>query len=61
MTRKDYVAIAASLHANLNEYTSVVARQVVKHAAGAIADVLAADNVRFNRDRFMLAVTDGAK
>ena len=58
MTRKDYVAIAAALNANLNEYTSVVARQVVKHAAGALADVLLSDNPKFNRDLFMLAVTE---
>ena len=48
MTRKDYVNLAAALSVFP---TSAVHRAYVE----AIADVLAADNPRFDRDRFYKA------
>lgn len=60
MTRKDYVAIAAALKAaRMNTYTSGAVVQTHLHAvnstAAQIADVMARDNPRFDRGRFLKA------
>lgn len=56
MTRKDYVAIAAALKAISAEYAhSVDYEQGVGAAVIAVADVMARDNPRFDRGRFLKA------
>ena len=58
MTRKDYVAIAAALHR-----TGMASRigkgmngeQALRLAAADIAATMAADNPRFDRERFLKA------
>ena len=56
MSRKDYVAIAAAIRA---EYEAVAdgpaLRRVVEQTADRIADVFAADNPNFDRERFLRA------
>lgn len=58
MTRKDYIAIAAALHAVCRELYADADRKA-GHAhvlyVEAIADVMAADNSRFDRERFTAA------
>ncbi len=62
MSRRDYVAIAAKLRHSLgfadgemSECEREAARRAVACAAFGIADALAADNVRFDRVRFLAA------
>lgn len=64
MTRKDYVALAAAFRAKrpvptmANHYTRVAyASHCIqwRHDVKAIVDVLAADNPRFDQDKFLLA------
>lgn len=53
MSGKDYEAIAAALK---EERTAVTVREDTRRAiANRIADVLKANNPRFDRDRFMTA------
>jgi hypothetical protein len=58
MSRKDYVAIAQKLawadHCESEQYRSV-AHDAINVATFGIADVLAADNPRFDRCRFLAA------
>jgi hypothetical protein len=56
MSRKDYVALAASLH-NAKDATREIlgSHSVLRYAAENIADVLAIDNPRFDRQRFLTA------
>lgn len=60
MTRKDYVAIAAAL-ASVDpldwpgDLGQRVARNAIRYCAEAIADVMARDNPRFDRERFLKA------
>ncbi len=59
MTRKDYVAIAAAIKARTemarNIQNSAVRLTHYKELTGDIADVLARDNSRFDRARFLAA------
>ena len=60
MTRKDYIAIAAALNDTLLiDCPSVEflngAKAAAISASGRIADVLARDNPRFDRERFLTA------
>lgn len=62
MTRKDYIALAEAL-SMARAQVSIITRQAASHAAmvaldhacDRIADVLAADNARFDRARFLTA------
>lgn len=62
MTRKDYVLLAAALNRVLNDPTSLLHSDPgefklgVRKAAESIADSLAGDNGRFDRERFLRAV-----
>ena len=61
MTRKDYVALAEALrvvHPDRYKYLSNL--ETWQRAVATIADVLAADNPRFERDRFIKAC-EGAR
>ncbi len=61
MTRKDYVALAEALHsAQVSSETITFkghdwAQAVWEDCRDQIADVLAADNPRFDRERFVRA------
>jgi|SRR5581483_5811624 len=56
MSRKDYNALAAALAECKAENREILgAGSVLKSAAERIADVLAADNARFDRGRFLTA------
>lgn len=58
MTRKDYVALAEALHAAAlrpGEERNVTAYLMWVNCRDMIATVLAADNPRFDRDRFVKA------
>lgn len=58
MTRKDYVLIAAALHqARARQFQADRAQgfEAIGHAADILADVLAKDNPRFDRSRFLAA------
>ena len=60
VTRKDYIAIATVLHERYIEFREILGgRFVVEVCAGSIADVFAADNERFNKEKFMDAVRKG--
>jgi hypothetical protein len=63
MTRKDYVAIAAVFQRRMNawaphQYETIAGpcvRIELEEVAATIADLLAADNPRFDRARFLKA------
>ena len=55
MTRKDYIAIAKVLN-HYYRYSSI--DLVAVGIAMGLADVFAADNPRFDADRFMAAVKE---
>ena len=62
MTRKHFNAIAAALaeaHAEIGDMNTIVhvadARRALDLAAAKLADVLQAENPRFDRDRFTTA------
>ena len=60
MTRKDYILIAAALERSkplpiANPKMDAVRRSVFEMAARNIADALAQDNPRFDRERFLKA------
>lgn len=61
MSRKDYELIARAFASAGSSMDSRVANQVVLFAATVVADALATDNPRFDRDRFLKAsgVSDG--
>jgi hypothetical protein len=64
MTKKDYQAIAGALygarqdHANRSQWEDEV-RETIGDVTARIADVLAADNPRFDRETFIAACEDG--
>ena len=57
MTRKDYVLIAAAIKAAATEYPDERpdAEQQQEDVAFSIAEALASDNPRFDRERFLKA------
>lgn len=56
MSRKDYIAIAAAIRAEYDRFEGMEHAQVaLENAAERIAGVLAQDNPRFNRYRFLAA------
>jgi len=58
MTRKDYVAIAAAVlraRNGLCTYQQVDPRAAISEVSCRIADVMAQDNPRFDRARFLQA------
>lgn len=60
MTRKDYVAIAKALaSARVSNFTDNPNRALylngIDNAAHRVADVMAVDNARFDRQRFLTA------
>ena len=57
MTRKDYVALAAAIRGVYDILESNADRFVICQVAQAIAAMLAADNPRFERARFIIAAT----
>jgi hypothetical protein len=58
MTKKDYQAIARALYSVAHGRTT--GQMLLWHETrAAVADVLAADNPRFDRETFMLACADG--
>lgn len=61
MTRKDYIKLAAALHLTLHQQLNddPAYADAINTAAANIADVLQADNARFDRDRFLTAVREG--
>jgi len=54
MSRKDYIAIAAAIRSIDADYKGIHAI-VCSEIAEQIADVFAADNSRFDRERFLAA------
>jgi hypothetical protein len=58
MTRKDYILLAAALRSTRDSYAphwdANLFRACTDHAK-AVADVLARDNARFDRQRFLAA------
>ena len=62
MTFKDHVLIAQALHIALNDAiaSGLDGEEAVEGAAETVADALAADNQRFNRDYFY-DVVEGTK
>ena len=55
MTRKDYIKLADALLSAHNETRTQETRETVELTASYIADVLARDNPRFDRQRFLTA------
>ena len=55
MTRKDYKALAAALNAEANNVEPWL-YPLIRDIATRMCDVFAADNPRFDADRFMAAV-----
>lgn len=56
MTRKDYNALADAIRRQIGCYTDTpLALAATAATAHVIADVCAADNPRFDRDRFLIA------
>jgi hypothetical protein len=55
MTRKDYVALADALLSARNECKELAEVRGVNWAVFYIGDKLAADNARFDRERFIAA------
>ena len=56
MSRKNYQALAAAiLESKTESSTALGSFTVLQRTAGRIADVLAADNPRFDRSRFLTA------
>ena len=59
MTRKDYVAIASAiLYAKTKLTPTAAPSTVLLFVADKIADVMAKDNPRFDRERFLCAALD---
>lgn len=55
MSRKDYVAFARIIKTNLEISHSPLERVTVKGVATDMADLFAADNPRFDRQKFLTA------
>lgn len=55
MTRKDYVLIAAAIKAVTEEHSADSVVNGITWTAERIADALARDNPRFDRERFLKA------
>ena len=58
MTRKDYIAIAGAINKASERYGEPAAKMVLDDVVNEIAEVLAADNPNFDKDRFVDAVWD---
>lgn len=54
MTRKDYVAVAGAI-CNARAGVSRLNESAVDYTAQCVADTLAADNPRFDREKFLIA------
>lgn len=59
MTRKDYVALARAIHGAQPEPAASIELKQWERVWYRIADVLEADNPRFDRQRFIDAVENG--
>ena len=61
MTRKDYVAIAEAMMAARADVSNqaISPKMALKFAEDRIASALAADNPRFDRERFLTACRRG--
>jgi hypothetical protein len=61
MSKKDYQAIAAILHRNRTQETDhgSESRSVVSMIAQDLADMMAGENPRFDRERFIEACETG--
>lgn len=55
MTKKDYIALAAALKAEVDGSDNDYRTAGIEAAAKAMASVLRADNPRFDRDKFLAA------
>lgn len=55
MTRKDYIIIARALQGAYPVPENSTPIQAWRGAVGAIADAIAKDNPRFDKDKFLLA------
>ena len=55
MTRKDYVMLAEALRSTLDPLDDAFHREQHEADATAVADALARDNPRFDRERFLKA------
>ena len=55
MSRKHYIAIASAIAREYLESRNIDERKTLKFVARNLADVCAADNSRFDRERFYLA------
>jgi hypothetical protein len=53
MTRKDYQAIAVIISSLADKYQFDDGRHVVSEVASDLADMMAEDNPRFDRQRFL--------
>jgi hypothetical protein len=56
MSKKDYVAIAGVMNKWYNDAPDSISKLAIKLMAGDLAEVFAADNPRFDFDRFDEAV-----
>ncbi len=61
MTKKDFQAIAREMHKMIEaaRTTTATPEQTARYCAARIADVLQADNPRFDRARFIEACETG--
>lgn len=59
MTRKDYVAIAGAIAAARKDIESPTALWAVDRVVDKVSRVLQADNLRFDRERFLKACRYG--
>lgn len=57
MSRKDFVAVAAAIKSELDQWKidAATPRVAIKCTAEALADVFAASNPKFNRNIFLAA------
>jgi len=55
MTRKDYVKIAAAIRQHVEANSAESYQTAFSMIAKSVADVLADDNARFDRQRFLTA------
>ena len=55
MTRKDYNSISAAVKDSVKETTELKAAYALKYLAERLAVIMAADNPRFDKAKFMAA------